>query len=241
VSYRVVPIGEVYFAEDGGFLCKATVPVCVGSKTKRLQVLEVLPGAYEWPGLGKYPAEPPYTRGKEWRAKYDEWRGACEVYVKALHADSAYRQAAQEFLELQRKEPRPVEFRDHLGRQLVDCWTYHDKLIEVIQKAPGGSLEDAVLLVKHCVLRQKRAYQKIRRQVEALENFEKIEGAARERIAESVRLFVWQRDGGCCVKCGSRERLEFDHIIPVAAGGSSTERNVQLLCESCNRSKGATV
>jgi 5-methylcytosine-specific restriction endonuclease McrA len=30
-------------------------------------------------------------------------------------------------------------------------------------------------------------------------------------------------------------------IIPVISGGSSTERNVQLLCEPCNRSKGATI
>jgi 5-methylcytosine-specific restriction endonuclease McrA len=70
---------------------------------------------------------------------------------------------------------------------------------------------------------------------------EKLEGTPREPISEAVRLFVWQRDGGKCVKCGARERLEFDHIIPVTAGGSSTERNVQLLCESCNRSKGATI
>jgi 5-methylcytosine-specific restriction endonuclease McrA len=35
--------------------------------------------------------------------------------------------------------------------------------------------------------------------------------------------------------------LEFDHIIPVTSGGSSTERNVQLLYESCNRSKGSTI
>jgi 5-methylcytosine-specific restriction endonuclease McrA len=52
---------------------------------------------------------------------------------------------------------------------------------------------------------------------------------------------VWQRDQGQCVQCGSREKLEFDHIIPVAEGGSSTERNVQLLCEACNRRKGKSV
>ncbi len=70
---------------------------------------------------------------------------------------------------------------------------------------------------------------------------EKLEDFAREPIPDSVRLFVWQRDQGCCVKCGSQERLEFDHIIPIVAGGSNTDRNIQLLCESCNRSKGATI
>jgi hypothetical protein len=57
-------------------------------------------------------------------------------------------------------------------------------------------------------------------------------------IPTEVRNAVWRRDEGRCVRCGSRERLEFDHIIPVADGGSSTERNIELLCETCNRSKG---
>jgi hypothetical protein len=63
----------------------------------------------------------------------------------------------------------------------------------------------------------------------------------RESIPDDVKLFVWQRDGGRCVKCGSQENLEFDHIIPVAKGGSNTARNIQLLCETCNRSKGANL
>lgn len=59
----------------------------------------------------------------------------------------------------------------------------------------------------------------------------------REKISEEVRVFVWRRDEGRCVHCGSDERLEFDHIIPVSKGGSNTARNIQLLCEFCNRSK----
>ena len=59
----------------------------------------------------------------------------------------------------------------------------------------------------------------------------------REPISEDVRMFVWRRDGGKCTRCGSQENLHFDHIIPHSKGGSNTERNLQLLCESCNLTK----
>ncbi|HEV3319205.1 MAG TPA: HNH endonuclease signature motif containing protein [Solirubrobacteraceae bacterium] len=64
---------------------------------------------------------------------------------------------------------------------------------------------------------------------------------SRAPIPEEVRHAVWRRDQGRCVTCGSQEKLEFDHIIPVSRGGANTERNLQLLCESCNRSKSATI
>jgi hypothetical protein len=63
----------------------------------------------------------------------------------------------------------------------------------------------------------------------------------RERIPEDVRIFVWCRDEGKCVLCGSQENLEFDHVIPVSRGGGNGSRNIQLLCERCNRAKGAAV
>jgi hypothetical protein len=63
----------------------------------------------------------------------------------------------------------------------------------------------------------------------------------REAISQAVRREVWRRDGGRCVDCGSQERLEFDHIIPVSKGGSNTARNLELRCESCNRRKGAQI
>lgn len=66
-------------------------------------------------------------------------------------------------------------------------------------------------------------------------------GRARPGIPEGVRHAVWRRDEGRCVDCGSQEKLEFDHIVPLSRGGSDTERNLQLLCEPCNRRKGARI
>lgn len=63
----------------------------------------------------------------------------------------------------------------------------------------------------------------------------------RRPITEEVQIFVWNRDGGKCVKCGSQENLEFDHIIPLSKGGGNTARNIQLLCASCNREKSNSI
>ena len=60
-------------------------------------------------------------------------------------------------------------------------------------------------------------------------------------IASEVRRAVWRRDEGKCVVCGSQEKLEYDHVLPVSKGGSNTERNVQILCEKCNREKAAKI
>jgi hypothetical protein len=67
------------------------------------------------------------------------------------------------------------------------------------------------------------------------------EQTTRTPIPEAVRSEVWRRDGGKCVQCGSKENLQFDHIIPVALGGATSVANLQLLCEPCNRSKGKKI
>jgi 5-methylcytosine-specific restriction endonuclease McrA len=64
---------------------------------------------------------------------------------------------------------------------------------------------------------------------------------ARQPIPDEVKLFVWQRDGGACIQCGSNRNLEYDHVIPLALGGSNTARNLQLLCADCNRLKGGSL
>lgn len=60
---------------------------------------------------------------------------------------------------------------------------------------------------------------------------------SREPIPQDILDKVWNRDGGQCVKCGSQENLEFDHIIPFSKGGANTYRNLQILCKKCNLDK----
>lgn len=57
-------------------------------------------------------------------------------------------------------------------------------------------------------------------------------------IPTSVKLEVWARDRGECVKCGSKTELHFDHIIPYSRGGTSMRsENIQLLCARHNLEK----
>jgi len=60
-------------------------------------------------------------------------------------------------------------------------------------------------------------------------------------IPSNVKKAVWKRDGGKCVNCGSEIDLQYDHIIPVAKGGSSTFENIQILCKKCNLKKHASI
>ena len=60
-------------------------------------------------------------------------------------------------------------------------------------------------------------------------------------IPDEVKMFVMQRDGGRCVKCGAQQDLHFDHVIPRSQGGGNGPQNIQLLCANCNWSKGGSV
>ncbi|SRR5688500_14028075 len=119
-------------------------------------------------------------------------------------------------------------------------WVYQGRALS-IEGADHLTDEECALEVANAVLQHDKRYQRLRRIVESYENMSRAEEARREAIPDDIRLFVWQRDQGRCVRCGSIERLEFDHIIPVTKGGSSTARNIQLLCEPCNRVKGSNI
>jgi hypothetical protein len=104
------------------------------------------------------------------------------------------------------------------------------------------TLLNAFVLIREFYQREKAAggfyFEELREKEEGDQ-----EGYADEqrRIPEAVKMEVWRRDGGKCSKCGSRVKLEYDHIIPFSMGGSNTARNIELLCMDCNRKKSNRV
>ena len=114
-------------------------------------------------------------------------------------------------------------------------WVYLDKVYSSQDQFNSEEVKAIVLEAENKKkTRVARALQKLGRQ-------ELGKPIRRETIPDHVKLFVWNRDGGKCVSCCSNRHLEYDHIIPWSLGGSNTARNLQLLCEECNRKKGANL
>jgi hypothetical protein len=55
-------------------------------------------------------------------------------------------------------------------------------------------------------------------------------------IPLTVKRAVWTRDLGRCTHagCGSKHKLQFDHIRPIAKGGATSISNLRLLCQTHN-------
>jgi 5-methylcytosine-specific restriction endonuclease McrA len=97
--------------------------------------------------------------------------------------------------------------------------------------------EDVVALIRDRQRRQRRQLERARTAM-ALDS-EVVQ--RRQPISREVRLAVFERDGGRCVECGLNFDLQYDHIIPVALGGSTTVDNLQILCAPCNQRKGTSL
>lgn len=66
------------------------------------------------------------------------------------------------------------------------------------------------------------------------------EGAGNGFSKQDIEILLQQQVGRCnyCHSSLIENKMHVDHIIPISRGGEHSSRNIQLLCMSCNCSKG---
>ncbi|HET9554685.1 MAG TPA: HNH endonuclease, partial [Anaeromyxobacteraceae bacterium] len=125
-----------------------------------------------------------------------------------------------------------------------------DRLTELLShKVPGGELSAVLREAVKCAIeahgKRRGAVEPKRKRAKKAPVSPSASAPAsqrREPPSAEVRRQVWKRDQGRCAwvgpdghRCGSRWRLEVDHIVAAALGGPSTLANLRLTCARHNR------
>lgn len=55
-----------------------------------------------------------------------------------------------------------------------------------------------------------------------------------KKVGKNLREEVFERDEYKCVRCGSDDHLQADHILPQSCGGPNVIENLRTLCRRCN-------
>ena len=203
-----------------------------------------------------------FAKGAELQAYNAEWQArnarSLEAERRVASAEAAeardwaekFEPSFQRLLAKSEIEPvcNPISWIEEASAALWDTgysdiwlfkgWVYHAEN-EHSRSRGLYSEEHVKLLVLDLYDRERRRLEKLKRLYSVSADEES--SGRRERIPERVRIEVWRREGGKCARCGSREDLEYDHIVPVSKGGSNTARNVELLCQRCNREKSSNI
>ncbi|MBF6620794.1 MAG: HNH endonuclease [Patulibacter sp.] len=121
-------------------------------------------------------------------------------------------------------------------------WWFEDR---IYWEDDGLGAPDVVALVRDRERRRDRKLERAHAALIATASLTRLDGvgtrAARGAIPRETRRAVWERDGGRCVACGATFDLQYDHVIPLALGGSDSVENLQILCAPCNQEKGAAI
>jgi hypothetical protein len=161
------------------------------------------------------------------------------IYYKFNRMSGGYDETINTISTNNTNKPIAFEENEHMFL-LYNNSLYYTKL----KKGVYYPMEQYEVYLKEFVYKTDKKFNDTKKQIELYEKLLKQDDeTTRKRmvIPEEVKFEVWRRDEGKCVICGSKANLEFDHIIPFSKGGSNTARNLQLLCENCNRKKAAKI
>ena len=111
-------------------------------------------------------------------------------------------------------------------------WWFQDQFYSENEGSPGAAVYALI------VTRKQRQAQRIDRaqQMVAMGSTPR-SAPLRGNIPDDVKHFVWTRDRGSCRNCGATAELQFDHIIPISMGGSSTPRTCRCSAAPMQPSK----
>ena len=156
------------------------------------------------------------AKGKEWRAKNRERMNASQRARYAANAEKA-REYHQQWRNKNREEINQraaIYYRESGGR-------------EAAKKRREENPEPSRAACR-------RWYQRNREKV--LTDFHR--RRATEKAGYVTPGFLeWLVDQPCAY-CGAEDRIEVDHVVPIARGGDHDEMNLVPACRSCNASKG---
>jgi len=123
----------------------------------------------------------------------------------------------------------------------------HPEKVQVYEKISNDQWVDNGLFKLVDAWREKnetRHVYKFKLEVLNDENFNSVSLNGRRKnkryIPPYIKISVYKRDKGTCQfpRCGKKDNLHFDHIIPISKGGSSVStKNIQLMCAMHNLKK----
>jgi 5-methylcytosine-specific restriction endonuclease McrA len=122
---------------------------------------------------------------------------------------------------------RPRFLCAHDGK---NYWKYRDEFF-------SADLNLEVTDIEALVISKEKRNQRQLNNARVIMHGDLVAATKRQAVPDEVKQFVFERDKGQCVSCGSRVELQFDHVIPVSLGGSNSVENLQVLCGPCNRRK----
>lgn len=126
----------------------------------------------------------------------------------------------------------PAELEQQLYQAWLELIPYWHPFYAAVIDSYGAGLDEET--VKE-VIAQRRKFQPTG------PRFPNADPRYTRHIPVRLRQAILERDGHQCIRCDCASPLHIDHITPVAKGGLTVVENLQVLCATCNLSKGATV
>jgi hypothetical protein len=126
-----------------------------------------------------------------------------------------------------------IKFNDKYGLQYYEPQPYNCilEIVSLIRKNKELDMYE-IDTIKRILKHNANNYYKIKE----LESKEPRVIAQKFIGKKKIRQFIFNRDKKC-LKCGSENKLQIDHITPISKGGENKISNLQTLCATCNSKK----